>query len=119
MYSCLSILCGYQSIWFAIFTKTFAINEGMMPEDKKLSLLYKVLPLERGLVLGLFSVFLGLLLLFYVFLYWKSRNFGPLDYSYTMRFVIVGATLTALGVQTVLSSFFTSILGMRRREGMR
>jgi hypothetical protein len=32
-----------------------------------------------------------------------------------MRWVIPGVTLTALGFQTVLSSFFFSILGLRRR----
>jgi hypothetical protein len=29
--------------------------------------------------------------------------------------VVPGATLTALGFQTVLSSFFMSVLGLRRR----
>jgi hypothetical protein len=40
-------------------------------------------------------------------------DFGRLDYRETMKLVIPGATLTALGFQTVLSSFFVSILGMR------
>jgi hypothetical protein len=42
-------------------------------------------------------------------------HFGHLDYAKTMRLVIPGVTLTALGFQTVLASFFISILGMRRR----
>jgi hypothetical protein len=32
-----------------------------------------------------------------------------------MRWVVPGVTLTALGFQTVLSSFFCSMLGMRRK----
>jgi hypothetical protein len=32
-----------------------------------------------------------------------------------MRLVIPGATLVALGFQTFLSSFFVSMLGMKRR----
>ena len=32
-----------------------------------------------------------------------------------MRLVVPGVTLTALGFQTVLSSFFISVLAMRRR----
>jgi len=47
-------------------------------------------------------------------LQWKAAHFGRLDYAVTMRWVIPGATLTALGFQTVLSSFFVSILGMKR-----
>ena len=45
----------------------------------------------------------------------RLADFGRLDYASTMRLVVPGATLTALGFQTVLSSFFTSILGLRRR----
>lgn len=43
-----------------------------------------------------------------------ASGFGPMDYSHNMRWVIPGTTLTALGFQTVLSSFFVSILGMKR-----
>jgi len=32
-----------------------------------------------------------------------------------MRLVVPGSTLTALGFQTILSSFFVSILGMKRK----
>jgi hypothetical protein len=46
---------------------------------------------------------------------WRLTDFGSLDYAPTMRLVVPGVTLTALGFQTMLSSFFASILGMRRR----
>jgi hypothetical protein len=32
-----------------------------------------------------------------------------------MRVVVPGVTLSVLGYQTILSSFFLSLLGMRRR----
>jgi hypothetical protein len=38
-----------------------------------------------------------------------------LDYSYTMRWVIPGATLSALGFQTMLFSFFISMMGINRK----
>jgi hypothetical protein len=46
---------------------------------------------------------------------WRLAGFGNLEYGETMRVVISGATLTALGVQTVLASFFLSILGTLRK----
>ena len=46
---------------------------------------------------------------------WQQAAFGSLDYAHTMRWVIPGVTLAALGFQTVLWSFYVSILGMRRR----
>lgn len=114
IYGSLMILCGYQAVLFAIFTKTFAISERLMPEDPRLNTLYKIIPLERGLVIGLISLLIGIAILIGAFLFWKSNNFGTLDYSHTMKWVVPGSTLTALGFQTVLASFFVSILGMRR-----
>lgn len=116
LFASLAILCGYQSVIFAIFTKVFAISEGMMPEDKRLDEFFKVVYLERGLIVGALSFIAGVALLGVSILKWKNADFGQLDYPSTMRWVIPGLTLTALGFQTILSSFFVSILGMKRRN---
>jgi glycosyltransferase involved in cell wall biosynthesis len=115
LFSSLAIMMGYQSILFAICAKTFAINEGLLPRDERVDRFFKVIYLERGLAIGALAFLVGLILLSAAVLQWKSAHFGRLDYAVTMRWVIPGATLTALGFQTVLSSFFVSILGMKRR----
>ena len=114
LFSSLAIMMGYQSILFAICAKTFAINEGLLPRDERVDRFFKVIYLERGLAIGALAFLVGLILLSAAVLQWKSAHFGRLDYAVTMRWVIPGATLTALGFQTVLSSFFVSILGMKR-----
>jgi glycosyltransferase involved in cell wall biosynthesis len=115
LFASLAILCGYQSVLFAIFTKTFAISEGLMPPDPRITGVGRLLTLERGLILGLLALFVGLVLLLAAVNQWRLASFGRLDYAVTMRWVIPGATLTALGLQTVLASFFLSILAMRRK----
>jgi glycosyltransferase involved in cell wall biosynthesis len=115
LFATLAILCGYQSVLFALFTKTFAISEGLMPEDPRLNRLYEIFKLERGLVLGSGVFLAGLVLLALSVNLWREVGFGHLDYSHTMRLVIPGAALTAVGFQTILSIFFLSILRMRRR----
>jgi glycosyltransferase involved in cell wall biosynthesis len=115
LFASLAILCGYQSILFAIFTKTFAMNEGLMPEDARTLKFFEVINLERGLVLSAASLVVGLGLLGWAVNLWRLTGYGDLDYAVTMRWVIPGSTLTALGFQTMLSSFFVSILGMKRR----
>ena len=115
LFSSLAIMIGYQSILFAICAKTFAISEGWLPEDPRVDRFFKVIYLERGLAIGALAFLAGLILLGAALLQWRSADFGRLDYAVTMRWVIPGATLTALGFQTVLSSFFVSILGMKRR----
>ena len=115
LFASLAILCGYQSVLFAIFSKTFAVSEGLMPEDPKLNRFFKVMYLERGLILSGLGLLVGLGLLLAAVQQWKVASFGQLDYAKTMRLVVPGAMLTALSFQTMLSSFFVSILGMRRR----
>lgn len=115
LFSSLFVLLGYQSILFAIFAKTFAINEGLLPGNRRMTRFYEIVNLERGLLLGAASLVIGIALLMAAVNQWRVQHFGHLDYAHTMRFVIPGVTLTALGFQTILSGFFVSILGMRRR----
>jgi glycosyltransferase involved in cell wall biosynthesis len=112
----LAILCGYQTILFAIFTKTFAVSEGLLPEDRHYTRFYQLLNLERGLAIAAFALMIGVVLLLTAVNQWRATGFGRLDYAQTMRLVVPGMTLTALGFQTVMSSFFVSILGMKRRR---
>jgi len=115
LFASLSVLCGYQAILFAIFTKTFAISEGLLPEDPMFSRFFELVNLERGLIIATGALLIGLGLLLAAVNEWRLQDFGRLDYAHTMRFVVPGVTLVALGFQTILSSFFVSILGLHRR----
>ena len=115
LFASLAILAGYQSVLFAVFTKTFAISEGLLPLDARMERLFARIDLERGLVAGATTMAIGLALLASVVYQWYARSFGALDYPSTLRWAIPGFTLTSLGLQTVFGSFFLSILGLRRR----
>ena len=115
LFASLALIAGFQSIVFALFTKVFAISEKLLPEDPRLTRLGRLVNLERGLMAGAITMLTGLGLLAGAINQWRVAHFGPLDYSHTMRWVIPGVTLTTLGFQTVLSSFFLSVLGMKRR----
>ncbi|MFI5380273.1 MAG: glycosyltransferase family 2 protein, partial [Tepidisphaerales bacterium] len=41
LFASLAILCGYQSVLFAVFTKVFAISEGLMPPDPRVDRMFK------------------------------------------------------------------------------
>ncbi len=111
----LAVLLGSQAIQFAVFAKTFAISEGLVPEDARMKRVRQVVTLERGLTLGVFAALAGGALILVAANQWRAAQFGALDYATTMRWVIPGVTLAALGFQTMFSSFFLSILRMARR----
>lgn len=115
LFATLAIIAGYQSILFAVFTKTFAMAERLMPEDPRMMRFFRIVNLERGIVISVVSILAGIVLLLAAVNRWRLTGFGHLDYAQTMRLVIPGAALVALGFQTLLSSFFVSILGMARR----
>jgi hypothetical protein len=115
LFASLAILCGYQWILFALFAKTFAVTEGFLPPDRHLERFFELVNLEKGLVVAALAILAGGCLLLAAIWQWWLTDFGHLDYARTMRLVVPGATLVALGFQTVFSSFFVSILGMRRK----
>lgn len=115
LYAAISIIIGFQAIVFATFTKVFAISEGLLPEDYRMDRVMRFVTLEVGLILGLFLVAVGLAGSVYTVWFWDEQAFGPLNPAHTLRFVIPSVTALTLGCQTLLSSFFLSILGLRRR----
>ena len=115
LFASLALLMGYQSLLFGISAKTFAINEGLLPQDPAFTKFFLVLNLERGLVIGALTFVAGAALLLDAVWQWRAVNLGHLDYTHTMRWVIPGVTLAALGFQTILSSFLVSMLGLHKR----
>ena len=115
LFASLAILCGHQAVTFAVLSKAFASEEGLLPRDPRLEGLSRRLSLERVLLVAAAAVAIGIVLLLIAVNQWRIASFGHLDYRHTMRWVVPGVTLTALGFQTIFAAFFASILHTRRR----
>jgi glycosyltransferase involved in cell wall biosynthesis len=114
LFSTLAILLGHQSVVFAIIAKTVAMGERLLPPNKRMDAFYRVITLERGLTASLLALAGGAVLLVLAVNQWRVRGFGDLDYASTMRLVVPGVMLTALGFQTLLASFLVGILRTAR-----
>jgi hypothetical protein len=115
LYASMAILVGFQAIAFAVFTKIFAISEGLLPEDPRLNKLFKYVTLEVGLIVGSLLMLIGIAGSVYALDIWGERSFGPLNPSQALRTVIPAVTCLTLGCQIIFFSFFLSVLGLRRR----
>jgi glycosyltransferase involved in cell wall biosynthesis len=115
VYAMAAVLIGFQAILFAAFSRAFVANEGLMPPSPGMQKAFKVLNLERGLIIGLLLLIVGVGLAIYGFIIWGSSDFGALDARDAIRLAVPAATLSVLGFETVMGSFFLSVLGLSRR----
>ncbi len=116
LYAALAVLIGFQAVIFAVFTKVFGVTEGLLPPDPRLNRLFRYVTLEVGLIAGAVLIVAGLAGSLYAVHVWRARSFGPLEPAHTLRTIIPAILSLVLGCQVVLSSFFLSVLGLRRRH---
>ena len=115
LYAAVAVVTGFQIAAFAVFTKVFAISEGLLPEDPQLNRLMSYITLEVGLIGGGVVLLSGAISTVYAFIIWDSLSYGPLQPSNTLRLVIPAITALMLGIQIVFSCAFLSILRLRRK----
>jgi uncharacterized membrane protein YidH (DUF202 family) len=70
--------------------------------------------LELGLALGVILFLASVILSVIAFVRWDQSSFRHLDYPATLRLAIPAVVTLMLAVQTILSSFFLSVLGIKR-----
>ena len=116
LYAFVSVLLGFQLVAFAVFTKVFAISEGLLPEDPRLNRVFRYITLETGLAAGGLLMVLGIGGSIFAVSGWAKESFGALDAGHMLRIVMPSVFALTLGVQTICSSFFLSILGLRHRS---
>jgi hypothetical protein len=116
LYAFISVLLGFQLIAFAAFTKVFAITEGLLPEDPRLHRVFRWVTLETGLMVGGLLMLLGVGGSFVAVSDWARDSFGALQPQHTLRIVMPSVFSLTIGLQIIFSSFFLSILGLRRRQ---
>jgi glycosyltransferase involved in cell wall biosynthesis len=115
LYSAAAVMIGYQAILFAFFTKVFAIGAGLLPVDDKLQRLANMTSLEFGVSIGVLLMAGGLGGSLWAVHIWNQADFGVLDPHKMLRLVIPSVTALILGCETVLSSFFLSVLSLARK----
>jgi len=115
LYAFVAVLLGFQLVAFATFTKVFAITEGLLPADPRLTRVFRWITLETGLAIGGLLMLLGMGGSVWAVSHWARDSFGALDPVRMLRVVMPSVFALTLGVQITTSSFFLSILGLRRR----
>lgn len=114
LYTTSFIMIGFQFVSFFVFTKVFAITNGLLPASPNFEKTFKYFNLERGLVVGFLILLTGIIFSVNAILSWKKLHFGPLEPTIILRQTIPAVMFLTIGVQSILYSFFLSVLGLKK-----
>ncbi len=108
-----AINIGFEAMLFWAFAKVIAVQRGLLLHDALFDRLRQAIPLERGLILGVILLLLGLTILGVALTEWFNVGFGELAEGSAIRLVIVSSTTLMLGAQILYGSFFLYLLDYR------
>ena len=115
LYSGAFMIVGFQAFIFGIFTRAYAVQAGFLPQNDQLIKWLDIVSLEKGLIAGLIIFFAGIFGTIHSLTLWNEVHFGRLDYPSILRIVIPSVVAIILGLQTILSSFFISVLNVNKK----
>jgi glycosyltransferase involved in cell wall biosynthesis len=115
LYASAAIMIGLQIVIFAVFTKTFAVHDKLLPTNQQIEKILNKMTLENGLLLGSILLIIGLAGAIYSYYIWREGTFFELGIKITMRIVIASFTLIVTGFQIIFSSFFLNILKLNTK----
>jgi GT2 family glycosyltransferase len=110
-----AVVLGYEAVLFAVFSRIFAVTAGLLPGEPRVDDALRRVTLEVGLLVGAGLMLAGIAGTVVAVVQWGSRDFGPLDFSDSMRVVVPSLVALMLGAETVFASFFLGVLGVQRR----
>jgi glycosyltransferase involved in cell wall biosynthesis len=110
--SLLSLL-GFQVLSLGIYAKVYSLAGHFQERDAPIEWLFKHFNLERGTILGTGVFLAGLAINAGILYRWATVGFGGQP---RLREAILAMTLMVIGAQIVFSSFFLSILGIKRAK---
>lgn len=99
---------GFGIFTLGLFSRLYATLEGF-DESEFIRRLFSLFSLNKGLMAGILTAFIGLLFNVLVVYRWASHSF-ILDNNLQLRPALWGLTLMVLGIQIVFASFFISFL---------
>ncbi len=112
LYTSALVLIGFQLIAFYLLSQAFARREGLYIQTSGIDLAW--FRLERGLLVALGFLVLGIGFSVSALQIWEVQHFGPLNPQVVLRKVIPAVTSILLAFQVGTFSFFMSFLQIRK-----
>jgi glycosyltransferase involved in cell wall biosynthesis len=120
IYCMMMIEVGFQGVLFAVLSRAYAVQEGLVPQSARMRIVERVFSLESGILLGLLLLAVGASLIVYAVSVWSRAQFGNLHVDQITRIAISSSLSISLGFEVILTSFLLSTLklNVRAMQGM-
>jgi glycosyltransferase involved in cell wall biosynthesis len=112
VFSSMFTILSYQLILMGSYAHIFAVRSGFLKEDRVIVFLQRYFNLEKGLFIGFLFFALGAGINVFILAEWFNHQFGAL---YRIREAVLAMTFLIVGLQTMFSSFFLSLLLIKKR----
>jgi glycosyltransferase involved in cell wall biosynthesis len=115
IYCMMMIEVGFQALLFALLSRTYAVQEGLVPQSARMRVVERVFSLETGILFGLVLLAAGGSLIGYAVSVWSQAQFGNLNVDRITRIAISSSLSISLGFEVILTSFLLSTLKLNVR----
>jgi hypothetical protein len=109
----LMINIGLQLLGFGMLATGHCVAKGLLPSSPAWSKCVTLFSLEKGIIVGLMPILVGIGILLSAVFAWKATGFGMLDTDQNLRTIIAAATFVGIGTQLVFMSFIMSLLDLK------
>jgi glycosyltransferase involved in cell wall biosynthesis len=106
---------GFQAVLFAVMSRAFAVQEGLVPQSRRMRVVERVFSLENGIIAGLALLGVGGVLVGHAVSVWSRARFGNLNVDQISRIAIGSSLALSLGFEVILSSLLLSTLKLNVR----
>ena len=110
LFAAAGVIIGAQLMSFAVVARLFGVRERLWPTSRRIELARRLFTIDRTCIAGAVLLVAGIALAVAALSGWAGRGFGDMDVEGTMRLAIPSVLLCALGVQALVTGFFTALL---------
>ncbi len=110
LFAAAGVIIGAQLMSFAVIARLFGVREKLWPTSPRIELARRLFTIDRTCVAGAVMLAAGIGFAVVAVGGWAGGGFGNLDVEGTMRLAIPSVLLCALGVQALVTGFFTALL---------
>ncbi|UAJ11375.1 glycosyltransferase family 2 protein [Glacieibacterium megasporae] len=110
LFAAAGVIIGAQLMSFAVVARLFGVRERLWPTSPRIELARTWFSIDRTCVAGAIMLLAGIVIAAVALGGWAGTGFRDMNVEGTMRLAIPSVLLCALGVQALVTGFFTALL---------